>query len=104
MLRMNVIWDLESHSKLKLLEANRVTTDINPTDMKYVLQFSDQAQHFTGTFKVDIKEQIAYNSKSTFRKPGKVSKTYNDKESECRKTANGYSHGDKSCPTTVKKK
>ena len=81
---MNFIWDLESHSKLKLLEASRVTTDINPTDRKHVLQLSDQAQHFTGTFKVDIKEEIAYNSKSTFRKPGNVCKTYNGKELECR--------------------
>ena len=46
--------------------------------MKTVLQFNDQAQHLAWTSKVETKGEFSYNSKSNFRKEGKIKKrTYN---------------------------
>ena len=40
--------------------------------MKTVLQFNDQAQHLAWTSKVETKGEFSYNSKSNFRKEGKI--------------------------------
>ena len=42
--------------------------------MKTVLQFNDHAQHLAWTSKVETKREFSYNSKSNFRKEGKIKK------------------------------
>ena len=56
-----------------------VKTYISLTNKTTVLQISEQAQHFAGMSKINIKEEIAYNFKPTFRKSGNVNQAYNFK-------------------------
>ena len=70
--------------------------------MQTVLQFSDEAQHFSGTSKVNIKKEVANSFKSTFKKPGNFNKSYNGKKSEC-PMCWGEPHGEMSSTSTSKK-
>ena len=103
MIQMKLISRLRSaDSKLKLLRACRVISNINVTVLKTVLQGSNHAQHFADTSKGNIEEETAYNSFSFFRKPGNVEIACNGTQFEC-PNCGGKPHRDKFSPLTSKK-